>query len=157
MRKYWPVALVALAVVALDQLTKLIVVANLAPGVSHDFLGPVIRLYLIYNNSAAFSLGFGLTWIFTIIGAAALVVLIWYIRKISEVSWLILAGVLAGGIIGNLLDRLFRFPGFGRGLVVDFIQIPFNFPIFNLADSAIVCVAVTVVIRVMLGQSAVKK
>ena len=157
MRKYWPVALFALIVVALDQITKSLVVANLKPGVEHDFLGSVVRLFLVYNNSAAFSIGFGQTWVFTIIGLAALVALGWYVRKLQEVSWLIIAGILAGGILGNLTDRIFRAPAFGRGLVVDFLQIPFNFPIFNLADTAIVAVAVTVVIRAMLGHSPSKK
>lgn len=153
MRKYWLFSAVALAMVALDQITKAVAIANLKPQVSQDFIGSLVRLYLIHNDSAAFSIGFGQTWIFTIIGSAALVALVWYLRKLTSNSWLVLAGILAGGISGNLIDRLFRAPGFGRGLVVDFIQIPFNFPIFNLADSAIVCVAVTVVIRVLLGHS----
>jgi signal peptidase II len=53
--------------------------------------------------------------------------------------WLVLAGVLGGGILGNLIDRLVREPGFANGHVVDFIQIPFNFPIFNFAD---ICISV---------------
>jgi len=151
------VALFTIAVTALDQATKAIVVANLHPGVEYPFLGSLIRLYLVYNNSAAFSLGFGQTWIFAIVGAAAFVAIVWYLRKLSSNSWLVLAGILAGGILGNLSDRLFRSPGFGSGLVVDFSQIPFNFPIFNLADTAIVCVAVAVVIRIMLGHQPLKK
>jgi len=63
-----------------------------------------------------------------------------------------LAGALLGGILGNLIDRITREPGFPNGHVVDFISIPFNFPIFNLADSAIVVVAVITVIRVMRGE-----
>ncbi len=137
--------------VILDQSTKAIAIANLTPGVETHFLGSLLSWFLIFNNSAAFSLGYGQTWIFTLIGIGALVALGWYLRRVKQTSWMILAGLLAGGILGNLVDRIFRSPGFGRGLVVDFIQIPFNFPIFNLADSAIVCVAVTVVIRVMLG------
>jgi len=152
LRKYLTVGAFASLIVAIDQITKALALANLKPQVSQDFLGSVIRLYLVHNDSAAFSIGFGQTWIFTIISSVALVALVWYLRKIQGTSWLIMAGILAGGIIGNLIDRLFRAPGFGRGLVVDFIQIPFNFPIFNLADSAIVCIAIAVVIRVMLGQ-----
>lgn len=158
MRKYWLSAAFALLVIALDQTTKALVIANLAPQVSRDLVGSVIRLYLTYNDSAAFSIGYGQTWIFAIIGFAALVALVWYlVKRVETASWAIIGGILAGGIAGNLIDRLFRAPGFGRGLVVDFIQIPFNFPIFNLADSAIVCVAITLVVRVMLGHQIGKK
>lgn len=157
MRKYWPFAAFAILIAGLDQVAKAVAIANLTPGSSREFIGSLVRLYLVYNNSAAFSLGFGQTWIFTLIGLGALFAIVWYLRKLASTSWLVLAGILAGGILGNLIDRLFRNPGFGRGLVVDFIQIPFNFPIFNLADSAIVCVAVTFVIRVMLGHNALRK
>jgi signal peptidase II len=148
----------ALLVIALDQTSKALAIANLTPQVSYEAIGSLLRLYLTYNDSAAFSIGFGQTWIFAIIGFVALVCLVWYLLFMVETkSWAIIGGILAGGIAGNLIDRLFREPGFGQGLVVDFIQIPFNFPIFNLADSAIVCVAVTVVIRVMLGHPIGKK
>ena len=157
MRKYLIVGAFALLVIALDQGTKAIALANLTPNVSQDFLGSIVRLYLVHNDSAAFSIGFGQTWIFTVISSAALVALIWYLRKLEGISWVVMAGVLMGGIVGNLIDRLFRAPGFGRGLVVDFIQIPFNFPIFNIADSAIVCIAIAVVIRVLLGHSIGKR
>ena len=62
-----------------------------------------------------------------------------------------MAGVALGGIVGNLVDRLFRQPSFGNGYVVDYLQIPFNFPIFNLADMAIVTMAILTVVRILLG------
>jgi signal peptidase II len=65
--------------------------------------------------------------------------------------WSIIAAVLLGGVLGNLLDRLFRSPGAGLGKVVDYIQIPFNFPIFNIADIAIVSMAILSALLVMLG------
>jgi signal peptidase II len=157
LRKYLLVTAIALAVVALDQASKVIAIANLTPRVSTSFIGSLLSWYLTYNDSAAFSIGYGQTWIFAIIGSIALIALYWYLRKLEGTSWLWLAGLAAGGIAGNLFDRLFRSPGFGRGLVVDFIQIPFNFPIFNLADSVIVCVGATVVIRLFLGHSIGKK
>ncbi len=142
---------IATVVIALDQTVKALVIANLSPGVSTPFLGDVVRLYLVYNDSAAFSIGFGVTFVFTLISSAATLALIWLSRNLESKSWAITAGVLLGGIDGNLIDRLIRDPGFGWGHVVDFIQIPFNFAIFNLADMAIVCAAAVTVIRVIRG------
>ena len=141
----------ATTVVFLDQLTKSAVIANLQPRVSYDFLGSVVRLYLTYNNSAAFSMGFGITWIFTLISTLAAMALIWYGLRVRTMGWGVLTGVALGGVAGNLFDRLSRAPGFPSGQVVDFIQIPFNFPIFNLADSAICIAAALVVISVARG------
>lgn len=64
-----------------------------------------------------------------------------------------MAGVLLGGVVGNLVDRLTREPGFGVGRVVDFLQLPFGFPVFNIADCAIVIVATISAIRVLRGES----
>jgi signal peptidase II len=64
-----------------------------------------------------------------------------------------MAAVLLGGVLGNLIDRFVRSPGGGLGKVVDYIQIPFNFPIFNLADICIVTMAILAALRIMLGHS----
>jgi signal peptidase II len=77
--------------------------------------------------------------------------LIWYGLRVRTMGWGVLTGVALGGVAGNLFDRLTRAPGFPSGQVVDFIQIPFNFPIFNLADSAICIAAALVVISVARG------
>lgn len=135
-----------------DQFSKALVLANLQPGRYYDFLGPVLRWYLVRNDSAAFSLGGGITWVFTVVSTAAAIAVIWFSRRIETRSWAILAGALLGGILGNLIDRVSREPGFPNGHVIDFISVPFDFPIFNLADSAIVVVAFITVIRVMRGQ-----
>jgi len=140
-----------LAVLVLDQVTKDLVIANFVPDRSYNLFGSLIRFYLTYNNSAAFSLGFGITWIFTIISAAAAVTIVWFSSRVRNHGWALLAGVALGGVTGNLADRLTRPPGFPSGQVVDFIQIPFNFPIFNLADSAICIVATLVVISLARG------
>jgi signal peptidase II len=142
---------VTAAVVLLDQIAKAVVLANLQPGRYYDALGSVLRWYLVRNDSAAFSLGGGITWAFTLFSSAAAVAVIVLSRKIETRSWALLAGGLLGGILGNLIDRVSREPGFPNGHVIDFISIPFNFPIFNLADSAIVIVATITVIRVMRG------
>jgi signal peptidase II len=138
-------------VVAADQFVKNFLIAALEPGKSVDFLGSLVRLTLVFNDSAAFSIGFGATWIFTILSSVAALALIWYSFKIQTAGWAAMAGVLLGGITGNLIDRLVREPGFGVGHVVDYIQVPFNFPIFNIADMAIFIICSLSVIRIMRG------
>ena len=150
-RGLWFVLAAVLVVIA-DQSAKDAVITFLQPGVSYDFLGSVVRLYLTYNDSAAFSIGFGITWIFTLISSAAALVLLWFGPRVNTVGWALMAGAALGGVTGNLIDRLTRAPGFPAGQVVDFIQIPFNFPIFNLADSAICIVAALVVIQMARGR-----
>lgn len=139
-------------VIFVDQFSKALAIENLQPGKSVSLLGEVVKLNLVFNDSAAFSIGFGATSVFAIISAIAALAMLWYSKSMETRSWSVLLGVALGGVVGNLIDRLTRSPGFGRGLVVDFIQIPFNFPIFNIADSSIVVVAIIVVIRVMRGE-----
>jgi signal peptidase II len=141
----------AWVVVALDQFIKNYLIESLTAGEPIDFLGSLVRLNLVFNDSAAFSIGFGATWIFTVISSIAVLVLIWFSFKIETTGWAIMAGVLLGGVTGNLIDRLIRDPGFAVGHVVDYIQIPFNFPIFNLADIAIFSICTLSVVRVMRG------
>jgi signal peptidase II len=142
----------AATVVFFDQFTKELAIANLSPNVLTPAAPPLVNWYLIYNDSAAFSIGFGQTWIFTIISSLAALALLWFGPKAKTVLWALLAGGLLGGVVGNLIDRLTRAPGVGVGQVVDFISIPFHFPIFNVADSFICVVAVTIVILTMRGQ-----
>ena len=150
-KTFWLLA-VAVTLVTLDQFTKNLVIANLEPQRSYPFLGDVVQLYLTFNKSAAFSIGFGATWIFTLISTVAALAVIWFGTRVRTLGWAIIGGGLLGGIVGNLVDRLTRAPGFPNGQVVDFIEIPFNFPIFNLADSAICVVAAVVIILVARGQ-----
>jgi signal peptidase II len=145
------VVCLAALVVFLDQLSKALVIANFEPGKLSPMLGELIQFNLVFNDSAAFSIGFGATAVFAVISSIAALVFLWMSSKVETKSWAVLLGVALGGVVGNLIDRLTREPGFGRGWVVDFIQIPFNFPVFNLADSAIFIVAVITVIRVMRG------
>lgn len=142
---------IGLGILALDQFLKEYFLETLKPGVPVDFIGSVIRFTLVFNDGAAFSLGSGATWIFTIISSAAALVLLAYGFRSKSLSWSIMGGVLLGGILGNLTDRLFRPPSFAQGYVVDYIQIPFNFPIFNIADIAIVTICSLSVVRIMLG------
>jgi signal peptidase II len=143
-------ALVALGVYALDQTAKFLIVSHLSEGQQVDVIGTVLQFHYVKNSGAAFSLGTGMTWLFSLVAAAVAVFIIIYARRIKSFSWSILFGLLLGGTLGNLSDRLLRPPHFGEGHVVDFIQV-IDFPaIFNVADSAIVismCLFVLLTIR----------
>lgn len=149
----WLFIAVALVLITLDQFTKNLAIATLKLGIDYPVLGEVLSWRLIYNDSAAFSLGFGQTWILAVIAAAATLATIWYSRRITSRSWAVMAGIFLAGVVGNLIDRLIRDPSFGNGHVVDFIKIPFNFPVFNLADIFIVSMAILSVIRVFRGEN----
>lgn len=148
---------VSWAVILVDQGTKYLAIENLEPYKSVNVLGEVLKFTLVYNDSAAFSIGFGMTWIFTILSSIATIVLLWLSRKIETLGWAVMAGVLLGGVVGNLIDRLTRDPGFAVGHVVDFFQLPFGFAVFNVADMAIVVTATLTVIRVMRGDTIGRK
>ncbi len=143
----------ALVLITLDQFTKNLAIATLKLGVDYPVLGEVLSWRLIYNDSAAFSLGFGQTWILAVIATVAMLGTIWYAMRITSRSWAVMAGIFLAGVVGNLIDRLIREPSFGNGHVVDFIKIPFNFPVFNLADIFIVSMAILTVIRVFRGEN----
>jgi signal peptidase II len=136
-------AAVAVPVYIADQLTKAWVSANLQPDQPRDLLGPVLRLNLTHNSGAAFSLGTGVTPVLTAVAGVVVVVILFAARRLGSLIWAMALGLLLGGALGNLTDRMFRLPGPGRGRVVDFIQLP-NFPVFNIADSAIVSAAVLI-------------
>jgi len=132
------VAAVALVAFASDQLSKVLITQNLSVGERIPVLGEILQFHFVKNSGAAFSLASGSTWFFSIVAAGVAVLIMWYSRKIHSLGWAALFGMLLGGTLGNLADRLFREPSFGLGHVVDFIQM-WGFPaIFNIADSFIV-------------------
>jgi signal peptidase II len=149
----WLYLVVAVIAVAIDQFTKNLAIASLQIGTSYPVVGELLSWRLLYNDSAAFGIGFGYTWILAVISTVAALATIWFSRKLESLSWSFMIGIFLGGVVGNLIDRLIREPSFGNGHVVDFIQIPFNFPIFNLADVFIVSMALLSVIRVMRGEN----
>lgn len=131
-------ASVALGIYGLDQLTKYLIVANLEVGERIPILGDILQFHFVKNSGAAFSLASGSTWFFSIVAAAVVVFIVWYARRIRSMAWAVLFGMLLGGTLGNLTDRLLREPSFGLGHVIDFVQV-WGFPaIFNVADSFIV-------------------
>jgi signal peptidase II len=133
-----PLALViAATVVALDQATKLWAERTLTDRAPIKVLGDFLQLRLLYNPGAAFSIGEGATWIFTIATAAAASCLLWYIARPHPKAWLIGLALMLGGATTHLADRLFRPPGFAQGHVVDFIDYNGWF-VGNIADIALV-------------------
>jgi len=142
---------VALAVYALDQGSKYLIVANLNENDQIEVLGTLLQFRFVRNSGAAFSLASGTTWIFSIAASAVTVFILYFARRIRSIGWAVLFGMLLGGTTGNLTDRLFREPGFGVGHVVDFVQIA-GFPaIFNIADSFICASMVLFVILTVRG------
>ncbi|MBX3093172.1 MAG: signal peptidase II [Cryobacterium sp.] len=132
------VFVVALLVFLLDQGSKHLITENLAVGERVSVLGEVLHFVFVKNSGAAFSLAAGWTWIFSIVASGVAVFIAWYAPRIRSTVWLLVFGMLLGGTLGNLADRLFREPSFGLGHVVDFIQV-WGFPaIFNVADIFIV-------------------
>ncbi|SEO97149.1 signal peptidase II [Trujillonella endophytica] len=134
---------IAVGVLLLDLATKLLVVATLDRGEDVRLLGGALHLTHARNTGAAFSFAEGFTVFFTLIAVAVAVVIVRAARRLFSLGWAVALGLVLGGAVGNLLDRVFRDPGFLRGGVVDFISVfaPGGefFPIFNVADSAITC------------------
>jgi signal peptidase II len=149
-RLFWFVIAIAVAVVLVDQLTKLWAVTNLSLDSSVPVIGDFIRFQLIYNSGAAFSMGTNSTWVFTIIAAVAVIVIGWYAWRVESRLWMLALGLLLGGAATHLGDRLFRPPAFGQGHVVDFIGYG-NFFIGNVADIILFCGAVMLVVLALTG------
>ena len=145
-------AAIAVAVLVADIITKTIAVARLEGREPVRILGGLIYLQLLRNPGAAFSMATGFTWILSVIAIAVVVVIVRVARRLRSTGWAIALGLVLGGAVGNLVDRLFRAPGPGRGHVVDFLELP-HWPVFNLADSAIVTAAVLMVLLSARGLS----
>ena len=129
---------VAAAVLALDVVTKVLVVAELEGRRTLELLGGQLLLRVSRNPGAAFSFAEGATVLFTTVAVVVIVVILRVSRRLGSTGWALSLGLLLGGAAGNLVDRLLRAPGPGRGAVVDFIDFQV-WPSFNIADSAIVC------------------
>jgi signal peptidase II len=126
----------ALVVLVADVVSKVAVVATMRPGRHVHVLGNLLQLTVTRNSGAAFSIGTSATVLFTLV-AVGVVVIARAASRLRSRSWALTLGLLLGGALGNLADRLFRAPAPLRGNVVDWIQLP-HWPVFNVADSAIV-------------------
>lgn len=141
---------VAVAALAADIASKIIVVATLQDREPVRLLGGLLTLRETRNSGAAFSIGTGYTIVFTLIACGVVVAILRTARNLRSVPWAVCLGLLLGGAVGNLLDRLLRSPAPLKGHVVDWIQLP-HWPVFNLADSAIVCGGVLAVLLAARG------
>jgi signal peptidase II len=131
-------AAVAVGVYGIDQGSKFLITQNLEIGDLVPVLGEVLQLHYVTNSGAAFSLISGFTWILSIIAVAVVGFIVIFAPRIRSLGWATMFGLVLGGALGNLTDRLFREPSFGQGHVIDFIQV-WGFPaIFNGADIAVV-------------------
>ncbi|MEU7768452.1 signal peptidase II [Nocardia sp. NPDC049190] len=141
---------IAAVLFGLDLLTKTLVVANLTPGDPVPVLGDFARLSLVRNPGAAFSMATGMTWLLTLIAAGVVIGVVRVGRTLRSLWWAVGLGMVLGGALGNLVDRLFRAPGPLQGHVVDFVAVGW-WPVFNVADSSIVCGAILLVALTVFG------
>ncbi|HET6728511.1 MAG TPA: signal peptidase II [Jiangellaceae bacterium] len=142
-RRVGVLASVAVTVFALDQITKIMAVAWLQDGQVVEVVDGILRLRLVRNPGAAFSFATDITIVLTAVAATVVVVIMRLSRRLTSAWWAVALGGLLGGALGNLTDRILREPAPLRGHVIDFLELP-NWPVFNLADSAIVGSAVLV-------------
>jgi signal peptidase II len=143
-------AVVALVAYAVDLSTKLLAVAHLTPGEPRRVVGGLLRLDLLRNPGAAFSTGTSYTLILSLIAVIAAGVVIRFGRRLGDPIWAVALGLLLAGVCGNLTDRVFRAPGFLRGHVVDFLELP-HWPVFNVADMLIDAAVVLIVVQTWRG------
>lgn len=149
-------AFAATVALTLDVVTKVVAVAQLQGGDPVRLLGGGLYLVLYRNPGAAFSLGTGLTWLLTLIAVVVVIAIVRLAPRLRSPGWAVGLGLVLGGALGNLVDRFFRSPGPLRGHVVDFLSLlaPDGsvWPVFNLADSAIVSGGVLLVLLAILGR-----
>jgi signal peptidase II len=141
---------VAVIILAADAISKAAVVAELTGRPPVRLLGGLLTLDLLRNTGAAFSFGTSMTIVFTAIAVGVIVYIVRTARKLRSMPWAVSFGLLLGGATGNLADRIFRSPGVFQGAVVDWIQLP-HWPVFNVADSSIVCGGILAVLLAIRG------
>ncbi len=130
-----------------DYVTKTWALSNFSSD-PQPVIGTLLQFTLLKNSGAAFSVASGFTFIFSLLAVAVIATIVRYAARITSRGWLTCAGLLLGGVLGNLTDRIFREPGFFLGHVIDWIQIP-NWPVFNIADIAISTAALLAFIQTM--------
>jgi signal peptidase II len=135
---------VAAGVLLLDQATKWWVQQTMTDRPPIEVLGDWLQITYTLNPGAAFSMGGSFTVILSAIAVGVSIVIVRVASRLGSVAWAVALGGILGGALGNLTDRILREPGPFRGHVVDWISVP-NWPVFNVADSAIFCSAVLMV------------
>ena len=129
------VGVTATLVYAADLITKLLAVAKLEDGTEVELVGDLFQLDFTRNGGAAFGIGVGMTVVFSLLSLVVIGVVLRIANRLGSTWWALVFGLVLGGALGNLTDRIFRSPGFMRGHVVDFLHLK-NWPVFNLADTA---------------------
>jgi signal peptidase II len=147
---------VGLGSIALDLLTKTLAVEGLQDREPVKLLGGFIYLDLIRNGGAAWGMGSEYTWVLSIVAITVSVGIAVYVWRVKSAPWAVAFGLIFGGALGNIVDRVFRAPGVFHGHVVDFIS-PFEpggqaYPVFNLADSSLVIGVCLVVLLELMGR-----
>jgi signal peptidase II len=151
------IAILAVIVLAADQFTKFLAIEGLPSEEAVPVLGEAFQLFLVRNPGAAFSLGEEVTGVFTIALAVVAGAILWVaFTRVHSRLWAVVLGLLLGGVLGNLTDRLLREPGFGVGHVVDFILTPWMWfwtdpAIYNVADVFIVTMMILLALLVLSG------
>ena len=149
------VGIAALVLVA-DVVTKVLSVARLEGREPIELLGGAVYLVLVRNPGAAFSLATGYTWVLSLVAVAVVVVIARIARRLRSTGWAVALGLVLGGALGNLADRIFRSPGPLQGHVVDVVSLfaPDGsvWPVFNLADASIVTGGVLLVLLALTGR-----
>ena len=135
-----------------DLVTKILAVAHLDGRDPVPVVGEILQLTLVRNPGAAFSTGTSYTLLLTLVAVGAVGVVLHLSRRLVSPLWAFGLGSLLGGVLGNLTDRLFREPGFARGHVIDFLQLP-NWPVFNVADICINVAAGVIILQALRGVS----
>jgi signal peptidase II len=141
---------VAAVALVLDQVSKHLAVRELTGKAPVEVIGSFLQLRLLRNAGAAFSTGESFTPVISVIALVAAGVIVYFSFRVGHRGWAVALGLLLAGVLGNLLDRLFRAPGPFRGHVVDFFALP-HWPVFNVADICIDAAGVLFVILVLRG------
>lgn len=145
------VAVVTGLVLAADVVTKIVAMAQLADRPPVSLLGGLLTLRLVRNSGAAFGLAQEYTIVLSLLALGVVAVVLRLSKNLRSIPWAVAFGLLLGGALGNLADRVFRDPGFLRGHVVDFIALPY-WPVFNLADTAVCFAAGLIMLMALRGR-----
>ncbi|MGQ0480772.1 MAG: signal peptidase II [Pseudonocardia sp.] len=155
-RRVLLLAMVALNSWALDLGTKIVAVRHLENRPPVTVFDGLLYVQLVRNAGAAFALATGMTWLLTLIAVGVVAAIFKVAGRLRSTGWAIALGLVLGGALGNLTDRLFRAPGPMVGRVVDFISVlepdGLAWPVFNVADMAICVGGALLVVLALLGR-----
>jgi signal peptidase II len=147
--------LISAIIVLLDQVSKAWALGALADGRTIHVIW-TLQFNLTFNRGMAFSRGTGIGPIIGVIGLVVVVLLLLSLRRADNALTRVATGLIIGGAVGNILDRLFRGSGWMRGAVVDFIDFQW-WPVFNIADMAIMIGAATMMVAMLKYNSQINR